>query len=385
MKKYPYCHQTINAKDINAVKKALQADFVTQGPIVRSFEIKLAKYCGAKYAVAVSSGTAALHLACLAAGLKKGAEAITSPITFLSTSNAVIYVGAKPVFADIDAATINIDPNNIKKAVNKRTKAILPVHFAGLPCDMKSISAIAKKHKLTVIEDAAHALGAKYLANGKIIKIGSCYHSDMTTFSFHPAKHITTGEGGAITTNSDKLYKQLIALRAHGMYKDKATQKIGPWFYEMRELGFNYRVTDFQCALGISQLSKLNGFIAKRRALVRNYNKLFKNIDFIDLVPEPKGFVNSYHLYILKINYSKFKTTRNDFMKSLMKKGIQTQVNYIPVYLQPYYKNQFKYKASDFPCSQKHYNECVSIPLYPELTFNDQEQIASIILKTLKK
>ncbi|MCA9409524.1 MAG: aminotransferase class I/II-fold pyridoxal phosphate-dependent enzyme, partial [Candidatus Omnitrophica bacterium] len=253
----PYGRQCISSLEIEEVVKVMKSDWITQGPKIEEFESALAQYCGSKYAVAVSSGTAALHLACLATGLKKGDEAVTSPITFLATSNAVVYSNAQPKFADIQIKDGNIDPEKIKKILTKKTKVLLPVCFSGFPTDIVKISKIAKKNHLTIIEDACHALGAKYKVNGKWNSVGSCRHSDMTVFSFHPVKHITTGEGGAITTNSAHLYEKLKILRNHGIYRDIKMMKRQPWNYEMRELGFNYRLTDFQCALGIAQLKRL--------------------------------------------------------------------------------------------------------------------------------
>ncbi len=311
MKHIPYGRQFIDKDDIKEVVKVLKSDWLTQGPMVRKFEEALAKYCGAKYAVAVSSGTAALHLACIAAGLKKGDEAITSPITFLATPNAVLYTGARPVFADIEHDTVNINPEEIRKNITKDTKVILPVHFAGLPCDMPKIAKIAGKHNLVVIEDACHALGAEYKTNEKWVKIGSCKHSDMTVFSFHPVKHITTGEGGAITTNDRRIYERLKALRTHGIYKDKNTAKKGPWYYEMRELGFNYRLTDFQCALGLSQLKKLNRFIRRRREIVKMYEESFKANEFFSLPEEVENVKSSWHLYAIRLKDERENRARN--------------------------------------------------------------------------
>src|SRR3989338_10997620 len=292
----PYGRQWIDEDDIKAVVEVLRSDWLTKGPKVEEFEKAMAEYCGAKYAVAVSSGTAALHLACLVAGIKQGDEAITSPITFVASANCVLYCGGKPVFADIDKDTYNIDPAEIKKKITKKTRAIIPVHFAGLPCDMGAIKKIAEEYDLIIIEDACHALGAEYgIQNPGLrtkeewIKVGSCSHSDMAVFSFHPVKHITTGEGGAVLTNNEKFYEKLLLFRNHVITKDpeKFTNKDlafplsseplihnpNPWYYEMQELGFNHRITDMQCALGISQLRKLDSFISRRRKIVSIYNQ----------------------------------------------------------------------------------------------------------------
>jgi len=286
----PYGRQFIDKEDIEAVLKILKSDWITQGPKIQEFEKALAKYCGARYAVVCSSGTAALHLAYLTAGLKKGDEVITSPNTFAATANMLLAVGAKPVFCDIRLDTYNIDESQIEKLIISRTKAIVPVHFAGHPCEMEKISKIAKKHKLLVIEDACHALGAKY----KNLKVGSCKYSDMAVFSFHPVKSITTGEGGAILTNNEKFYKKLILLRSHGIHKDEKDKNI------MTELGYNYRLTDIQAALGISQFKKLDGFIRARRRVIKWYEKELKNIKDIILPQELKDIYSAWHIYVIR-------------------------------------------------------------------------------------
>jgi perosamine synthetase len=383
MKYIPYGRQSIDEDDIREVVKVLKSDWLTQGDTVRKFEEALARYCGVKYAVAVSSGTAALHLACLASGLKKGDEAITSPITFLATPNSIIYAGAKPVFADIDYDTVNINSEEIKKNITKKTKAILPVHFAGLPCNMPEISKIAEKHNLIVIEDACHALGAEYKADGKWIKVGSCRHSDMTAFSFHPVKHITTGEGGAITTNNKKIYEKLKILRNHGIDKNKIVIKKRPWYYEMRNLGFNYRITDFQCALGISQLKKIRGFINRRVKIADTYSNFFKNIKGLETPFDVNNFKSSWHIYILKINYEYFKLSRQKLMDVLKKQGIATQVHYIPVYRQPFYK-KFTFDLRDYPNAENYYKRALTVPIYPKMTDRDADRVMISLKKALK-
>ncbi|MBD3379459.1 MAG: UDP-4-amino-4,6-dideoxy-N-acetyl-beta-L-altrosamine transaminase, partial [Candidatus Omnitrophica bacterium] len=368
----PYGKQHITENDIRIVTRTLRSDWITQGPLVEDFEKRLAKFCGAKYAVAVSSGTAALHITVLAGGLKKGDEAITSPITFLATSNSIVYAGAKPVFADIEYGPVNIDPQEIKKKINKKTKAILPVHFAGLPCKMPEIYKIAKKKGLLIIEDACHSLGAEYKFNGKWIKAGSCRHSDMTVFSFHPVKHITTGEGGAVTTNSKKLYEKLKALRSHGIYKTPGMKKEqGPWYYEMRDLGFNYRITDFQCALGLGQLDKLRDFLRKRRRIARMYDKAFKGVPGLETPPVEIDKKNAYHLYPLKIDFRSAGISRKTFFDKLAKDGIFPQVHYRPIFDQPYYKKKYKANRKNFKNSNKYYERALSISIYPGMTDKD--------------
>ncbi len=376
----PYGRHFIDKNDIKEVVKALKSAFISQGPKISEFEERLAKYCGAKYAVAVSSGTAALHIACLAAGMGKGDEAITTPITFVATANSILYSGATPVFADIGYEDMTIDADEIKKKISSRTKAILPVHFAGLPCDLAEISKISRKHDLIVIEDSCHALGAAYKGH----PIGSCRYSDMSVFSFHPVKHITTGEGGMVTTNSKKIYQKLLALRSHGIYKKKSLINAkGGWYYEMRDLGFNYRMTDVQAALGCSQMNKLAQFLKSRDRIARAYNKAFRDslgnsvklpaVDFLDRT-------HSWHLYILRLNEGSSRVSRRGLYEELHLKGVGAQVHYIPVTSHPYYRNK-GYKTSDFPNSKKFYNNAISLPLHPKMTNGQVDHV----IKTVKQ
>ena len=290
----PYSHQWIDDKDISAVVKALKNAWITQGPKVNELERRLANYCGVKYAVVFSSGTAALHAAYFVASIKEDDKIITSPITFLSTANAALFLRARPVFVDVERDTGNINPDLVEKAITEKTKAIIPVDYGGHPVDLEKISRVAKKYNLLVIEDACHALGAEY----KSEKIGNCKYSDITVFSFHPVKSITTGEGGAVLTNSKEYYEKLIMFRQHGVTKDKSRFKVnldsipGDWYYEMQLLGYNYRLTDIQCALGISQLKKLNKFIQRRRGIVEIYKNAFRNNDFFNL-PQEREYAKS--------------------------------------------------------------------------------------------
>ncbi len=372
----PYGHQWLDKEDIKAVVEVLRSDWLTQGSKIKEFEDSLCRYTGARYAVVVSSGTAALHVASLAAGISAGDEVITSPITFVATANAVIYCGGRPVFADVQNDTINIDPIEIKKKINKRTKAIIPVHFAGHPCDLKEISQIAKERNLILIEDAAHALGAEYKGE----KIGSCRYSDMAVFSFHPVKTITTGEGGAVLTNRKDLYEKLLILRNHGITKDRIkfiNRNDGTWYYEMQELGFNYRLTDFQCALGISQLKKIERFIKRRREIVKIYqSELSKLEDFV--LPIERSYVKSaWHLYAIRLK-NRLKRKRKVIFDHLRKNNLWVQVHYIPVYRHPYY--QKKYSSND-KCSvaEDYYQTEISLPLYPAMKTSEIQYVINII------
>jgi UDP-4-amino-4,6-dideoxy-N-acetyl-beta-L-altrosamine transaminase len=372
----PYGRQTIDESDVEAVIETLKSDFLTTGPKILEFEKKIANYVGAKYAVAVSSGTAALHLACLAAGLKKDDELVTSPLTFAASANCALYCDSKPVFVDIKKENGLIDENLIEEKINSNTKIIIPVHYAGLPCNMEKIKEIADKHKLVVVEDACHALGAEY----KNSKIGDCKYSDMAVFSFHPVKHITTGEGGMITTNSEKLYKKLIILRSHGITKNPdelENKNEGSWFYEMQELGYNYRITDIQCALGISQLSKLDKFIEKRREIAKKYDEEFSKIDGIEIIKETNNSKSAYHLYVIKV---KDKETRLKLFNYLKENDIFCQVHYIPVHWHPYYQ-KLGYVKNDCPESGKFYGRIISLPMYPSLRDNEEKKVISLVRK----
>lgn len=362
----PYGKQSIDKMDIQAVVDVLRSDYLTTGPQIEEFERLVADYTGARYAVAVSNGTAALHIACLAAGIGPGDEVITAPITFAASANCVLYCGAVPVFADIDARTYNIDPQEIRKKITPRTKAVIPVHLAGQPCDMDSIHSVAKEHGLIVIEDGAHALGAEYKGR----KIGGL--SDMTTFSFHPVKPITTGEGGMVTTNDKELYQKLLLFRSHGITRDPAMlgRQEESWYYEQQTLGYNYRITDIQCALGISQMNKLDYFLEKRRILAERYNKAFKDCEDIIIPFQAEGADSGWHLYIIQaINHD-----RREVFEKLQKNGIGVNVHYIPVYHHPYYQKN-GYKGTICENAEELYRHMISLPLYPALTEEEQEWV----------
>jgi len=388
----PYSHQWIDDEDINAIVKALRNDWITQGPKVNEFEKELADYCGAKYAVAFSSGTAALHATYFVAGIKEDDEIITSPITFLSTANAALFLHARPVFVDIEKDTGNVDPDLIEEAITEKTKAIVPVDYGGHPVNLEKISKIAKKHNLLVIEDACHALGAEYRCNSQLdkwIKVGSYKYSDMTIFSFHPVKSITTGEGGAVLTNNKEFYERLIMFRQHGVIKDKTKFKVNPgsvpgdWYYEMQLLGYNYRLTDIQCALGISQLKKLNKFIQRRREIVEIYKDAFKNNDFFDLLQEKDYAKSSWHLYPIRLK-DKYKDKKREIFAKLREKGLGVQVHYIPVYWQPYYQ-KLGYKKGICPNAEDFYKREISIPLYPAMSDEDIKYVIKKIAEIFRE
>ncbi|ABW20045.1 UDP-4-amino-4,6-dideoxy-N-acetyl-beta-L-altrosamine transaminase [Alkaliphilus oremlandii] len=375
----PYGKQWIDDSDVEAVVHILKSDYLTTGPKVKEFEEKFADYVGSKYAVALSNGTAALHAACYAAGITKGDEVITTPITFAASANCVLYQGGRPVFADIDPLTYNIDINDIERKITKNTKAIIPVDFAGQPVDLDAIREIADKYNLIVIEDAAHSLGSEYKGQ----KIGTL--ADMTEFSLHPVKHITTGEGGIITTNNLDLYNKLSLFRAHGITRE--TQQLlnkneGPWYYEQLELGYNYRMTDIQCALGISQLKKLDKFIRRRKALVHKYNELLKEIDGV-IRPFEASFSNSsYHLYIIQLELEKFTVGRKEIFEALRAENIGVNVHYVPVYYHPHYQN-LGYSKGLCPNAEKLYERIITLPLFPAMIDTDLEDVVVALRKVL--
>ncbi len=371
----PYSTQSIDAGDIKAVASVLRSDFLTQGPKVEEFEKKVAKYCGAKFAISFNSGTSALHGACFAAGIGPGDEVITSPITFVASANCVAFCGGTPVFADIENdGSGSISIKEIKKKVSSKTRAIIPVDYAGHPCDMDAINRIAKDNGLIVIEDAAHSLGARY--KGK--KVGTL--ADMTVLSFHAVKNITTGEGGMVLTNSREFRDKLVQFRTHGITRD--VKGDGPWYYEMRELGYNYRLTDIQCALGISQLSKLDKFIKARRQIAAKYNKAFANIDEIG-IPVEKGFAkSSYHLYPIKLS-SKLISKKLSIFTNLRRLGLGVNVHYIPLPLQPYYAKKYGYKRSDFPAAVSYYESEISLPLHQKMTDSDVNFVVKAVKDTI--
>lgn len=362
----PYGRQTIEEDDIQAVVEVLRSDYLTTGPNIEAFEKAVAEYVGAKYAVAISNGTSALHAACFAAGIGEGDEVITTPITFAASANCVLYCGGTPVFADIDPETYNIDPEDIRRKITPRTKAIIPVHLAGQPCDMDAIHAIAKEHGLIVIEDGAHALGASY--QGK--KVGAL--SDMTTFSFHPVKPITTGEGGMIVTDNEEFYKKMQLFRSHGITRDASlmTRDEGSWFYQQLDLGYNYRITDIQCALGCSQMKKLDRFLERRRALAKRYDVAFSECEDIVTPYQLPETESGWHLYIIQVKNH----DRRQVFEQLRANGIGVNVHYIPVYYHPYYQ-EHGYDKVHCPKAEELYSRMISLPLYPGLTDEQQDEV----------
>lgn len=362
----PYGKQTIEQDDIEAVVDVLQSDFLTTGPKIAEFEQTVADYVGAKYAVAISNGTSALHAACFAAGIRPGDEVITTPLTFAASANCVLYCGGTPVFADVDPKTYNIDPEDIRRKITDRTKAIIAVHLAGQPCDMDAIHSIAREHGLIVIEDGAHALGSVY--KGK--KVGSL--SDMTTFSFHPVKPITTGEGGMIATDNEDFYKKMVLFRSHGITRDDSimTRNDGPWFYQQFDLGYNYRITDIQCALGCSQMKKLDRFLARRKEIVARYNEAFADCDNIITPYQLSDTESGWHLYIVQVK----NCDRRKVFENMREKGIGVNVHYIPVYMHPYYQ-EHGYENVHCANAEEIYSHIISLPLYPGLTSEQQDYV----------
>ena len=383
----PYGKHHIDEDDMQAVVDILKSSFLTQGPAVEAFEKAVAEYVGVKYAVAVSSGTAALHLAALAAGGSPGTSVVTSPITFVASANAARYCGADVLFADIDPETINMSPDALREVFlkNSNIKAIIPVHFAGLPCDMSAIKKLADDARALVIEDAAHALGATY-PNGR--RVGCCENSLMTIFSFHPVKAIAAGEGGMITTNDEATYRKLIRSRSHGINKLDDPLQIeaeaftdgeqNPWYYEMQELGFHYRITDIQCALALSQFKKLDSFINRRYELVKNYDLAFSKMKSCRPAQTTGRDQSGHHLYILLIDFKQIALTRGQVMKKLREYGIGSQVHYIPVPSQPYYR-QLGFSPEDYPKAQMYYEQALSIPLFFDLSDDQQNQVIQAI------
>ncbi|MFP4544853.1 MAG: UDP-4-amino-4,6-dideoxy-N-acetyl-beta-L-altrosamine transaminase [Candidatus Kapaibacterium sp.] len=373
----PYGRQEIRDEDIEAVISVLKSDFITTGPQIELFESEFAGYCGSAYAVAVSSGTAALHLAYLCAGLKKGSKALTSAITFAATSNAALYCGADMLFSDIDPDSYIFDIDEISEELeNNNVDLIAPVHMAGYPVNTEKLHQLSQKAGFKIVEDACHAPGSYYIdSKGEKVKAGSCTYSDMTVFSFHPVKHITSGEGGMITTNDKAAYERLKRLRSHGVRKSIHGRPA--WYYEMTEQGFNYRMTDFQAALGRKQLSRLDSNIIRRRQLADNYYRELSELP-LKLPKIREGFFHSYHLYIIQAD------ERDSLYNFLAEKDIHCQVHYMPVYRHPYYEEQFGRK-NYCPVAEKYFARCISLPIYHAMKDEEQETVINAIKDFFKK
>jgi perosamine synthetase len=372
----PYGRQSIEEADIAAVVGVLRSDWLTTGPKVGEFEEAFAARVGASHAVSFSSGTAALHAAAFAAGLKAGDEAITTPLTFAATANCVLYQGATPVFADVSSDTLNIDPEQVAGKITAKTRAILPVDYAGHPADLAAVIDLARKHNLVVIEDACHALGAEY--GGQ--RVGSI--ADMTVFSFHPVKHITTGEGGMVTTNSAQFAETLRRFRNHGISSEaRQRQSAGQWHYEMVLLGFNYRLPDFACALGIEQLKRLDSNLARRREIAATYTSALREIPGV-IPPAVRDDANpAWHLYPIRLDLTKLSADRAQIFRALRAENIGVNVHYIPVHLHPYYRDRFRYQGGEFPVAEAAYNALISLPMFHGMTEQDVKDVVTAMRK----
>ena len=375
----PYGTQMIDETDVQAVMDVLRAPYLTQGPRVEEFERAIAARAGARYCVAFCNATSALHCAVRALGLGEGDEGITSPNTFVASANCMAYCGATPVFADIDPRTYNVTAETMSARLTDRTRLLLPVHFAGQPCDMASIGALAKSRGLRVIEDAAHAIGSLY-ADGS--PVGNCRYSDMTVFSFHPVKTVTSAEGGAVTTNDPELFRLLALFRSHGITKDPAQMtrpSPGPWYYEMLELGYNYRMTELQAALGHSQLRRLDAFKARRREIVTRYNEAFAGLPNVCTPYEAPGVSSCFHLYVPRFDFKAMGVTRAEFGRKLHSFEVGWQVLYIPVYTQPWYERTYGVRRGLCPNAEAYYDQALALPLYPKLTDDDVERVVRAV------
>jgi len=380
----PYGKQQITQDDIDAVASVLKSDFITQGPVTKAFEKAFAAYIGSKYAVAVANGTAALHLSAMALQIDEGQTVITSPLTFAASANCVRYCRGNVQFVDIEPDTLCLDINKVEDLLKKNNqeyiKGIIPVDFAGYPANTEALRYLADRYGLWILEDSCHAPGAHFTdSTGIVQQCGNGFYSDLSIFSFHPVKHITTGEGGMITTNDIKKVDRIKRLRIHGITKepDLLNENHGGWYYEMQELGFNYRITDFQCALGISQLKRADKALKRRKEIAEKYSEVFKNYDFIIIPKVPRGISHAWHLYVIQV------PERKKLYDHLRLNNINTQVHYIPVHLQPYYR-QLGWKKGDFPHVEKYYDSCLSIPMYPGLSNEQQEYTIQKILEFYK-
>jgi len=374
----PYGRQSVDEADIRAVVEVLRSDWLTTGPKVGEFEEAFAARVGAAQAVSFTSGTAALHAAAFAAGLKQGDEAVTTPMTFAATANCVLYQGATPVFSDVSADTLNLDPEQVAKHISSKTRAILPVDYAGHPADLAPILEIARRNRLIVIEDACHALGAEY--GGK--RVGSI--ADMTVFSFHPVKHITTGEGGMVVTGNAQLAETLRRFRNHGISSDaRQRQSEGQWYYEMVLLGFNYRLPDFACALGLEQLKRLDANLARRREIAARYTARFSQIPGVIPPKLRQGENPAWHLYPIQLELEKLTANRAQIFRALRAENIGVNVHYIPVHLHPYYRDRFGYKGGEYPVAEHAYERLISLPMFHAMSDQDVKDVIEATEKVL--
>ena len=368
----PYGRQCVDEDDIQAVANVLRSDWLTTGPAVSGFEKGIASFVGAKHGVAVSNGTAALHCAMYALGIGPGDEVIVPPITFASTANCVCFMGATPVFADVDPGTLLIDPEQVEHNITKKTKAIIGVDYAGQPCDWDSLRTIADRHGLALVADGCHALGAEYKGR----KVGTL--ADMTIFSFHPVKHITTGEGGMIVTDNDEYVAKMRLFRSHGITSDaRDREKTGAWFYEMVDLGYNYRISDIQCALGLSQLNKLPLWLERRRSIASTYDQFFAKTHLATPLQVRPEANHAYHLYVIRV------AQRDDTFSKLRAQGIGVNVHYVPVHMHPFYQKTFGTKKGLCPVAEKASAEILSLPMYPGLSSSLQEEVCSVLKDVL--
>src|SRR5215813_111907 len=375
----PYGHQSIDDEDIQAVVKVLRSDWITTGPTVGEFEEAFARCVGAKHAVSFSSGTAALHGTAFAAGLEPGTEAITTPMTFCATANCVVYQGATPVLADVCSDTLNIDPKEVARQLTPNTRAILPVDYAGHPADLDTILALADQHGLVVIEDASHALGAAYRGR----RVGGISH--MTVFSFHPVKHITTGEGGIVTTDRAELAARLRLFRNHGIDSDaRARQTAGQWYYEMVALGYNYRLTDLASALGLAQLRKLDANLTRRRQIARLYEAAFSGMPGVRPPLERSEVSSAWHLYPIRLDLPALRFTRGEVFAALRAENIGVNVHYIPVHQHPYYRERFGYKGGEYPRAESAYDSLISLPMFHGMASRDVEDVLTAVEKVIR-